>query len=473
MHEEMPGHYCGIVGVFGHPEAANLVYLGLYALQHRGQESAGIVASDGRQLIGHRGEGLVGEVFDEGTLGSLKGHMAIGHVRYSTTGSSRLLANVQPLLVKYNKGQLAVAHNGNLINAAELRSELEGRGAIFQGTSDSEVIVHLIAQSGAHQDFLEGLATSLYRVKGAYSLLFLRERQMVAVKDPRGIRPLCIGKLGDAFVVASESCALDIMGAQFLREIKNGEMVVIDEHGVHIENPFPPVEEHFCIFEYIYFSRPDSLAPGRTIYEIRHALGEQLARERPVEADVVIPTPDSSNAAAIGYSKESGIPFDLGLIRSHYIGRTFIEPSEGIRHFGAKLKYSPVTSVLQDKRVIIVDDSIVRGTTSRKIVEMVRRAGAREVHLRISAPQWKHPCYYGIDTPSATDLIANQLGDEEMRKALGVDSLGFISIEGLRAVAPKTVGYCTACFSGEYPAGRPTDFKKDMLEQDVPAMARG
>jgi amidophosphoribosyltransferase len=469
MNSEVPGHYCGIVGVYNHPDAAHLTYLGLYALQHRGQESAGIIASDGKRLRGHRAAGLVGDVFDEESLAKLSGHMAIGHVRYSTTGSNTL-SNAQPLLVKYNRGQLAVAHNGNLINAAELRAELEGRGAIFQGTSDSEVLVHLIAQTSAHQDFLEGLTTSLYRVKGAYSLLFLCENRMVAVKDPRGIRPLCIGKLGEATVVASESGALDIMGAQYLREVRNGEMLILDEDGIRIENPFPPVDEHFCIFEYIYFSRPDSRAPtGRTIYEIRHAFGERLAAECPVEADVVVPIPDSSNAAAIGFSKASGIPFDLGLIRSHYIGRTFIEPSDGIRHFGAKLKYSPVQSVLEGKRVVLVDDSIVRGTTSRKIVEMVRKAGAREIHMRISAPPWKHPCYYGIDTPNEGELIANKMDEGEMARALHCDSIGFISIEGLRAVAPKTLGYCTACFSGDYTAGKPSDFKKDMMETHEPS----
>jgi amidophosphoribosyltransferase len=472
MSQEMPGHYCGIVGVFGHPEAAHLAYLGLYALQHRGQESAGIVASDGQRLIGHKAEGLVGDVFDEETLAKLTGHMAIGHVRYSTTGSNTL-ANAQPLLVKYNRGQMAVAHNGNIINAAELREDLEGRGAIFQGTSDSEVLVHLIAQCSAHQEFLEALASSLYRVKGAYSLVFLRERQMVAVKDPHGIRPLCVGKLGEATIVASESCALDIMGAQFLHELRNGEMVVIDEDGVRIEKPFPPAEECFCVFEYIYFSRPDSLAPAaRTIYAIRHALGEQLAREHPVQADVVVPIPDSSNAAAIGFAKQAGLPFDLGLIRSHYIGRTFIEPSEGIRHFGAKLKYSPVVSVIEGKRVVLVDDSIVRGTTSRKIVEMVRRAGAKEIHMRISAPPWKHPCYYGIDTPTEGELIANRLSEAQMCKELGCDSIGFVSMAGLRSVAPKTQSYCMACFSGEYGAGKPAEFKKDIMERHVAAIGR-
>lgn len=462
MHHEIPHEECGVFGIFGHPEAAKLAYLGLYSMQHRGQESAGIVCSDGNILQAYKNAGKVGDVFKEEDLERLTGTMAIGHVRYSTTGSNTL-ANAQPLLVNCRSGQLAVAHNGNLINAHEVRNELEARGAIFQGTSDSEVLLHLIAQS-ASQDFHESLTSSLYRVKGAYSLVFLREHQMIAVKDPHGLRPLCLGKLGDAVVVASESCAMQIIGAQYLRELKAGEMVIIDDDGVRVEYPFPPSEENFCIFEYIYFSRPDSEAQGRTIYEIRHQLGEQLAHECPAEADVVIATPDSAKPAAIGYAKASGIPYDLGLIRSHYIGRTFIEPSEGIRHFGAKLKYSPVRSVLEGKRVVVVDDSIVRGTTSRKIIDMLRGAGAREVHLRITAPPWRHPCYYGIDTPSYQELAANKMTVEEMAKNIGADSLGFISVKGLKQVAPKTVGYCTSCFTGDYPAGKPSNFQKTMHE---------
>ncbi len=464
LSSEMPGEECGIVGVYGHPEAAKMAYLGLYALQHRGQESAGIVASDGDNLTIYKNKGLVGDVFSpRDRLDELAGPMAIGHVRYSTTGSNRI-ANAQPLLVNYRGGSLAIAHNGNLINAAELRAELESRGAIFQGTADSEIILHLVAQS-AGDHFLESLVTSLYRIRGAWSLLFLRENQLVAVRDPRGIRPLCVGKLDGATVVASESCALDIMGAQLLRELKPGEMLIVDEEGIRHEFPFPPVEERFCVFEYIYYSRPDSLAHGRSIYQIRHALGERLAQEHPVEADLVIPIPDSSNAAAIGYAKAAGIPFDLGLIRSHYIGRTFIEPDQGIRNFGAKLKYSPVASLLEGKSVCVVDDSIVRGTTSIKIVEMLRRAGARQVHLRITAPPWKHPCFYGIDTPSEAELVANRFSVEEMARHFGCDSLGFISVEGLMQVVPRTQNYCTACFSGQYDAGKPIDFKKNLMER--------
>lgn len=467
LENEMPHEECGVVGVYGHPEAAKLTYLGLYALQHRGQESAGIVSSNGARLSCHKSKGLVNDVFTQKVLDELAGPRAIGHVRYSTTGSNRTV-NAQPILVNYRGGALAVAHNGNLINASEMRDELEARGAIFQGTTDSEVLLHMIAQSPT-DDFLEALVTALYRIKGAYSLLFLRENQMVAVKDPRGIRPLCIGTLDGATVVASESCALDIMGAQLLREVKPGEMVIIDEAGVRLEYPFPPVDEKFCIFEYIYYSRPDSVSHGRSVYQIRHRLGEQLAQECPAPADVVIPIPDSSNAAAIGFAKAAGLPFDLGLIRSHYIGRTFIEPSERIRHFGAKLKYNPVRSVLEGKSVAVVDDSIVRGTTSIKIIDMLRRAGAREIHLRITAPPWKYPCFYGIDTPTEKELIANQMDNEQMCKALGCDTLGFLSVEGLMQIVPKTQGYCTACFTADYCAGKPNNFKKNMLEQTATA----
>ncbi|MCE5229119.1 amidophosphoribosyltransferase [bacterium] len=468
LRPEIPREECGIVGVYGHPEAAKMAYLGLYALQHRGQESAGIVASDGEKLRIYKNKGLVSEVFSpRERLDELKGSMAIGHVRYSTTGSNRI-ANAQPLLVNYRGGSLAIAHNGNLINAAELRSELEGRGAIFQGTADSEIIVHQIAQA-ASDDFLEGLTTSLYRMRGAWTLLFLREKQMDAVKDPRGIRPLCIGTLDGATVVASESCALDIMGAQHLRELKPGEMIIVGDGGVRHEFPFPPVEERFCVFEYIYYSRPDSVMHGKSVYQIRLALGERLAQEQPAPADLVIPTPDSSNAAAIGYAKAAGLPFHLGLIRSHYIGRTFIEPDQGIRNFGAKLKYSPVASLLEGKSVVVVDDSIVRGTTSVKIVEMLRRAGARQVHLRISAPPWKHPCFYGIDTPTEQELIANQLTHDEMTKHFGCDTLGFLSLEGLMQVVPRTQTFCTACFNGDYPAGKPVHFTKNIMEQTAAA----
>jgi len=464
--DEHPREACGIVGVFGHPEAAKLTYLGLYALQHRGQESAGIVSSDGRQLYTHRGPGLVADVFTESALKRLAGHMAIGHVRYSTAGSSTQ-ENIQPLVANYKGGGLAVAHNGTITNAPIIRAELEDRGAIFQGSTDTEVLVHLIAQAGTN-DFDEALFMALLRLRGAYSLLLLKADRMMAVKDPRGFRPLCLGRLGSSYVVASESCAFDIMNAEYLRELAPGEMICFGAQGPISSRPFPPAEQAFCVFEYIYFSRPDSFAATRSIYEYRARLGEQLAEEHPADADVVIAVPDSSVPAAIGYAQRSGIPYAMGLIRSHYVGRTFIEPDQAIRDFGARIKYNAVRSVLEGQRVVVVDDSIVRGTTSRKIVNMLRAAGAREIHMRISAPPWKNPCYFGIDTPKRERLIAAQASDVEMiRQAIGCDSLGFISLEGLLRVMPKTIQYCTACFTGEYPAGQAPvgTFDKQSMER--------
>lgn len=450
----MPGEECGIVAVYNHPEAAKLTYLGLYALQHRGQESAGIVSADGKRLHVHKGPGLVADVFDQETFQTLPGNMAIGHVRYSTTGSS-VAANAQPIVANYKAGTLAVAHNGNITNSEELRAELEERGAIFQSTTDTEILVHLIAQAGT-RDFDEAVFTSVIRLKGAYSLLLAREDRMIALKDPRGFRPLCLGKLGDGYVVASESCAFDIMNAQYLRELAPGELLNFRDGKVTTSKPFPPAEQSYCIFEYIYFSRPDSMAvQGKCVSELRTKLGEQLAIEHPVKADVVIPVPDSSVAAAIGYARRSGIPYDTGLVRSHYVGRTFIEPDQAIRDFGARIKYNPVRSVLQDKRVVVVDDSIVRGTTSRKIVNMLRNAGAKEIHFRVSAPPWKHPCFFGVDTPEREKLIAAVNPDvEEIRKFIGADTLGYVSEEGLLKVFPKTLGYCMACFTGKYPDGQ-------------------
>lgn len=463
---EMPHEECGIVAVYNHAEAAKLTYLGLYALQHRGQESAGIVSSDGVRLYTHKARGLVSDVFTEEAMRSLVGNSAIGHVRYSTTGSSNL-ANAQPIVANYRGGSLAVAHNGNLTNAGELRDELENRGAIFQSSTDTEALIHLIAQAGT-RDFDEALFTSLIRLRGAYSLLVAREDRIIAVRDPRGFRPLCLGKLGDGYVVASESCALDIMNAQYLREIAPGEVLTFAGGVVKSAKPFPTVEPAFCVFEYIYFSRPDSMAPqSRSISELRNRLGEQLAVEQPADADVVIAVPDSSTPAAIGYARRSGIPYDVGLIRSHYVGRTFIEPDQAIRDFGARIKYNPVRGVLRDKRVVVVDDSIVRGTTSRKIVNMVRSAGAKEIHFRVSAPPWKNPCYFGIDTPERAKLIAaTATGLDEIREFVGADSLGFISVEGLLKTMPKTLGYCTACFTGQYPAGQQPGegYSKEMLE---------
>lgn len=468
MDLDKPREECGIVGVFGHPEAAKLAYLGLYALQHRGQEGAGIVSSDGRVLFSHRSKGLVNDVFTQPILDGLHGAMAIGHVRYSTTGSN-MLANTQPLLANYRSGQMAVAHNGNIVNAAELRTELENRGAIFQNSTDSEVLLHLIAQSPA-SDFEEALVNSLPRLKGAYSLLIQREDKMFALKDPHGIRPLCMGTLDGATIIASESCALDIMDAQYLREIKPGEMVVLESGGIRIEYPFPPQPEKFCVFEFIYFSRPDSVRSNRSISSIRNRLGRQLARECPAEADIVIAIPDSSNDAATGYAEEIGLPFRFGLIRNHYIGRTFIEPEDRIRHFGAKIKFNAVRSVLRDQRVVVVDDSVVRGTTGKKIVAMLRKAGAREVHFRASAPPWRNPCFYGIDTPTEEELIANKLNAQQIADYMGADSMGYLSVEGTLESVPKQIGYCTACFSGNYEAGKPAGFRKNQHESRAAAL---
>ncbi len=453
------------MAVIGHPEAAKLAYLGLYAMQHRGQESAGIVSSDGARLHAHKAAGLVADIFTEDALRRLPGSTAIGHVRYSTTGSS-VEANAQPLVANYRGGALALAHNGNLANADELRRELEERGAIFQTTTDTEIIVHLIAQNGS-RDFDEALQLSLMRLRGAFSLVVQRENRVLAIKDPRGFRPLCLGKLGDGYVVASESCAMDIMNAHFLRELAPGEVLSFENGSVRSFKPFPPAEQAFCVFEYIYFSRPDSMAQSRSISELRHKLGEQLAVEHPVEADVVIAVPDSSTPAAIGYAARSGIPYDIGLIRSHYVGRTFIEPDQAIRDFGARIKYNPVRSILQDRRVVVVDDSIVRGTTSRKIVNLLRAAGAKEIHFRVTAPPWRNPCYFGVDTPERDKLVAARLETvEEIRRFIHADSLGFISVEGLHKVMPKTTTYCNACFTGEYPDGQkpPAEYNKEILE---------
>jgi amidophosphoribosyltransferase len=464
---------CGVVGVYGHGEAANLTYLGLHALQHRGQESAGIVTSDGNQLFAHRAMGLVGEVFNQEQLGKLPGALAIGHVRYSTSGAS-LLKNAQPFAVDYALGSLAVCHNGNLTNADALRATLEKSGSIFQSSSDSEVIVHLVARS-TEASLEDRIADTLSRVEGAYSLLFLTEDTMVAVRDPRGVRPLCLGILpasaargaapkpggsgfpppgGDAYVVASEPTAFDLIGAEFVRDIEPGEMLVIDGAGMHSMRLPERAEPKMCIFEYVYFARPDSRIGGRSVYDVRKSLGEALAREHGVEADVVVPVPDSGVPAAIGFAAALGIPFEMGLIRSHYIGRTFIEPQQSIRHFGVRLKLNPVSSILRGKRVVILDDSIVRGTTSRKIVKMVRDAGAREVHMRISSPPTQWPCYYGIDTPTRRELIASSHTVEEIARYITADSLGYLSLDGMiQAVSGRenAQGYCHACFSGQYP----------------------
>jgi len=446
---------CGVFGVFGHPEAANLTYLGLYALQHRGQESAGIVASTGNDLNLHRAMGEVEEIFQPGVLAKLPGASAIGHTRYSTAGDKALL-NAQPIMIDCNKGKIAVAHNGNLTNALEWRRKLEHRGSIFQSNSDTEVIVHLIARSQA-RNFSAALGDTLNQLEGAYSLLVLTPEEMYAVRDPRGFRPLALGKIAtrdgsDAWAVASETCAFDLMNAEYVREVEPGEMVRISRMGIESIHFSPPKPHQYCIFEHVYFSRPDSTVFGRSVNESREMLGRLLAREHPVEADMIVPIPDSGVPAAIGFSLESKIPFRMGLIRNHYIGRTFIEPSQAIRNFGVKLKLNPVRNLIAGKRVVLVDDSIVRGTTSRKLVRLVREAGAKEVHMRISCPPTISPCYYGVDTPTKEELIASSNTPEQIRNYLGADSLGYLSLSGLRQAVNDTEGnFCTSCYTGVYP----------------------
>jgi amidophosphoribosyltransferase len=450
-----PEEECGIFGIFNHPEASNLTYLGLYALQHRGQESCGIVSSDGTSLHAHKGMGLVADVFgDEDIFKQLPGKSAIGHVRYSTTGSS-VIKNVQPIMVDYSRGSIAVAHNGNIVNARIIKDELEAWGSIFQTTMDTEIIVHLLATSKT-SSLTERIADAMGRIKGAYCLLFLTETRMVAARDPHGFRPLCLGKLGGSYVVASETCALDLIEAEFIREIEPGEVVVIDKNGIASHFPLKKIEPAPCIFEFVYFARPDSYIFGKNVYTVRKELGRQLAREHGIEADIVIPVPDSGVPAAMGYAEESGIRFELGLIRNHYVGRTFIEPQQSIRHFGVKIKLNPVREILRGKRVVVIDDSIVRGTTSRKIVKMVRNAGAAEVHVLISSPPTSYPCYYGIDTPTRKELISSSHTVDEIRKYITADSLGYLSKEGLlSAVGTENTPYCSACFSGDYPVQFP------------------
>jgi amidophosphoribosyltransferase len=456
---------CGVFGIFGHPEAANLTYLGLYALQHRGQESAGISSTDGTRLYSHREMGLVNDIFTPNVLGRLPGDMAIGHNRYSTTGES-LKENIQPIAVTYSRGGLAVAHNGNLVNADEIRSELEEAGAIFQSSSDTENIIHLVARSKA-SNIVDRLVEALYQVRGAYSLLVLTEKRIIAVRDPRGFRPLSLGRLGDAWVFSSETCAFDLIEGQFVREIEPGELVMVDRTGVHSYFPFPKMKSSPCIFEYIYFARPDSNVGGQSMYEARKKLGRRLAREAAVDVDIVIPVPDSGVPAAIGFAEEAKTPLEMGLVRNHYIGRTFIEPSQSIRHFGVKIKLNACKEAIQGRKVVLIDDSIVRGTTSRKIVKMVREAGAKEVHMRISSPPTTNPCYYGIDTPSHNELIASSHTVEEIRKYITADSLGYLSMAGMREALMwegdlEPGSFCDACFSGDYPVSFPNKDESQM-----------
>ena len=456
LHEE-----CGVFGIFGHPEAAAHTALGLHALQHRGQEAAGLVTYDGRQFHHHRGLGHVEDNFgNEAVIRKLKGTSAVGHVRYSTTGET-LLRNVQPLFAEMEFGGLALGHNGNLTNAMALRRQLVRRGCLFQSTTDTEVIIHLIAIS-LYSTVEERLIDALRQVEGAYSLVALTPDSVIGVRDPLGIRPLCLGRMEKGWVLASESCALDIVGAEFVRDVEPGEIVILSAEGVRSVKPFAKTSSRFCVFEYIYFARPDSVVEGVSVYGVRKRIGAELARESAVAADVVVPVPDSGVPAAIGYAAEAGVPFELGIIRNHYVGRTFIQPTDSSRHTGVKMKHNANRAVLEGKRVVLVDDSIVRGTTSRKIVEMVRQAGATEVHMRISSPPTTHSCYFGIDTPERSKLLAARHDVEGMAKLIGVDSLAFISLDGLyRAVGEpgRTAGaprFCDACFTGDYPV-RPTD----------------
>ena len=445
---------CGIFGVYEHPEAANLTYLGLYALQHRGQESAGIAATDGATFHVGKAMGWVSDVFGPERLRRLPGRLAIGHVRYSTAGSSTL-RNAQPISATFARGPIALAHNGNLVNADALRQGLEDTGAIFQSTSDSEVILHLLAR-GERQTLERALPHALGQVTGAYSLLILTPDALIGCRDPHGFRPLVIGRLRNTWLLASETCALDLLEAEYMRDVEPGEIVVIDRDGLRSLKPFPPKRLLQCVFEYVYFARPDSALWGQNVYHVRKALGHRLAEEYPVEADVVIPVPDSGLGAALGFAERSGIPFDLGLIRNHYVGRTFIEPRQGIRHFGVRVKLNPMRETLDGRRVVVVDDSIVRGTTSRKIVKMIRSVGAREVHVRISSPPIHWPCYYGIDTPTRKELIASSHGVEEIRRYLAADSLGYLSLEGMLKAAGGDEGrFCHACFTGQYQVGFP------------------
>jgi amidophosphoribosyltransferase len=447
---------CGVFGIYGHPEAANLAYLGLHALQHRGQESCGIVTAESGQLFVHRGMGLVQEVFPAEALKKLPGENAIGHVRYSTAGGSHA-RNAQPLAVDTAHGSIAIGHNGNLTNAEELRATLEARGSIFTSSTDTEVIVHLIALSRA-AGIVDKVIDALAQVRGAFSIVVQTGDALIAVRDPMGVRPLVLGRVNGAHVVASEPCSFELIGAEYVRDLDPGEMLVIDQHGLRSLSPFPKQPRHLCVFEYIYFARPDSRIEGRSVYATRKALGRQLAKEHPVDADLVIPVPDSGVPAAIGYAEASGIPYDMGLVRSHYVGRTFIEPSQSIRHFGVKLKLSPVAETLKGKRIVVIDDSIVRGTTSRKIVKMIRDAGAKEVHMRISSPPTQWPCFYGIDTPSRRELIASSHSTQEIARYITADSVGYMSIEAMLSAVrgekvddPAHAGLCHACFSGDYP----------------------
>jgi amidophosphoribosyltransferase len=463
--QEYPKHYCGVFGIYGHPNASELTYYGLYALQHRGQESAGIVSCHNGQFLKHRGMGLVSQVFDKTILHALTGSMAVGHTRYSTTGSSHL-GNAQPLTVDCKRGQIAIAHNGNLTNAAKLREELETKGSIFQTTVDSEIILHLMAQPtlGGHEN---NLIETVRRIEGAFSLVIMTEQELIGVRDAHGFRPLSIGKVGDAWVLASETCAFDLIHAEFIRDVEPGEIVIIDKNGLRSIQAFPEQERRaFCIFEYIYFARPDSTINDRNVYKVRVEMGRQLARENPIRADVVIPVPDSGNCAALGYSLESGIPFEMAFVRNHYVGRSFLQPSQLIRDFDVRVKLNLISELVKGKRVIIVDDSIVRGTTCKARVNNLKEAGAEEVHVLVSCPPHMNPCFYGIDFPDRKKLMAANHSVNEIQKYLSADSLAYLSPEGLvKATGLPKSSFCMACFDGVYPVPYDPLMDKHIMER--------
>jgi len=467
--DDKPREHCGIFGIYGHPEAARLTYFGLYALQHRGQESCGIVTGDGVRVRQHRGLGLVAEVFDQEILAQLPGHLAIGHVRYSTTGST-MLVNAQPFVVQHGGQTIAVGHNGTLTNAREIRCRLEETGSIFQSTMDTEVIVHLMARHrrGDLIDFMDSLAAALAEVKGSYSLVISTADKVIAARDPHGFRPLSLGQLNGSWLAASETCALDLVQADYWRDVEPGEIVVMDAAGLHSHKPFAPAPPRFCIFEYIYFARPDSQIYGQSVYLVRKRLGAALAREHPLKADLVMPFPDSGTYAALGYASVTGIPFEMGVIRNHYVGRTFIQPSQTMRDFSVRVKLNPVKEILRGQRVVVVEDSIIRGTTTRSRIKSLREAGAKEVSLLVSCPPHRFPCYYGIDFSTKGELIASRQEIDQIRDFLGLDYLGYLSLDGMvQATHMNHETFCLSCFSGDYPVLLESDFSKTCFEEDI------
>lgn len=463
VQDTKPTHECGICGIFGHEDAAKLTYFGLYALQHRGQESAGITAGDGSKMTLHKDMGLVPEVFTETNLQRLSGHLAMGHVRYSTTGESSI-TNTQPFMVTHRGVPLAIAHNGNLVNSIDLRNHLEKKGAIFQTTMDSEIVIHLMART-LNMGLAKAIKESFACIRGAYSLLLMTPDTLIAVRDPNGFRPLCLGRLGNgAHVVASETCALDLITAEYVRDVEPGEVLIINKNGIESIFPWPSRRKSYCIFEQVYFARPDSDIFGCNVYATRKRMGEILAKEAPIDADFVMPFPDSGNYAAIGYSQASGIPLEMGMIRNHYVGRTFIQPSQAMRDFSVRVKLNPVRSLLKGKRVIIVEDSIIRGTTGRSRVRALRDVGAKEIHMLVSCPPTRNACYYGIDFPSSTELIAAKKSLDDIRDHLGLDSLTYLSLDGLvEATGLPREDFCLACFDGNYPIAPDTSFTKNSL----------